>query len=134
MMDRRRKHMGFTMIETLVALSVAAVVLHGFYTALSTGSLLDRRASLQAQKMFVATNVLDQVGIDIPLRGGVLQTGQTQGFDWELVISSAPPRDMQLGTIYQNELTYVSVSVVDPADPDLPAVVVRSIRYNEDPL
>lgn len=130
----RRNSRGFTLIETLVALAIAAIVMNGFYQALSTGSLLDRRADLQAEKVFVATNVLDQVGVDIPLRLGTLQTGTTRGLDWELVISATPARDQQLGPIYANELVFVSVEVTDPNDEAADPVVLRAIRYGETPL
>ena len=129
---RRRFERGFTLIETLVALAIAAIVINGFYSALSTGSLLDQRADQQAEKVLLATTMLDQVGLDIPLRDGTNQTGNVDGLDWELIISSAPPRDMQLGSIYPNELLFVSVSVTDQGDDD--PVVLRAIRYAQSPL
>jgi len=129
---RRPSTQGFTLIETLVALAIAAIVINGFYSAISTGSLLDRRASLQADKILVAANVLDRVGVDIPLRGGT-DTGTIDGLNWELVISNTPTADMQLGAVYPNELTFVSVAVTAQGEPDAP-VVLRAIRYGETPL
>lgn len=131
MIFRRAK--GFTMIETLVALGIAGIVLNGFYLALSTGSLLDRRASEQADKVLVALNVMDRVGVDIPLRSGTVQNGERDGMEWELVIGSTPPRDMQLGPIFQNELLFVSVTVDGKLEGASP-VVLRAIRYAQAPL
>ena len=132
-MIRRHRQKGFTLIESLVALAIAAVVINGFYAGLSTGSLLDRRAGLQAEKVFVATNILDQVGIDLPLRAGLSETGRLDGLTWALNISSQAPPDMQLGPTYPGELLFVSVSVRDPNRDDDP-IVLRAIRYAQSPL
>ncbi|MEO0904618.1 MAG: prepilin-type N-terminal cleavage/methylation domain-containing protein [Pseudomonadota bacterium] len=129
---RRGAAKGFTLIETLVALAIAAVVINGFYSALSTGTLLDRRADDQAQMVLVASTVMDQVGIDIPLRLGS-NTGQSEGLAWQLVISNVRAADMQLGPAYENELIFVSVSVTDPTGDNAP-VVLRAIRYAQTPL
>jgi len=126
---RRRSDKGFSLIETLVALAISAIVINGFYSALSTGSLLDRRASDQAEMVFVASNILDRVGVDIPLRPGG-DTGMLQGKRWDLAISTTPTSDMQLGPVYPNELLFLSVSVTDPDSRAAP-VVLRAIRYGE---
>lgn len=129
----RRHAAGFTLIETLVALAIAGLVLGGFYNALSTGSLLDRRASDQAARVLLAATVLDRVGVDIPLRIGTVETGTEGALAWELVVSDTPASDMQLGPIFPNELIFVSVSVVDRMG-DTPPVVLRAIRYAEAPI
>jgi Prokaryotic N-terminal methylation motif len=128
-----RKARGFMLVETLVALAIAGLVLGGFYTALSTGSLLDRRASDQATRMLLATTVLDRVGVDIPLRIGTVENGTEGALAWELAIGDTPTPDMQIGPIFEGELIFVSVSVVD-RDGDTPAVVLRAIRYAEAPI
>lgn len=130
---RRKQARGFTLIETLVALAIAAVILNGFYSALSTGSLLDRRAAEQADKVMTAITVLDRVGVDIPLSVGTVENGRANGLNWELLIGNTPPRDMQLGPIYAGELIFISVSVTERdggADP----VVLRAIRFAGEPL
>ncbi len=132
-MIRRGRMRGFTLIESLVALAIAALIINGFYSALSTGSLLDRRASAQAEKVLLATNVIDRVGIDLPLRIGTVETGTQNGLQWELIIGATPTADMQLGEIYPNELIFVSVSVTDPTETTTP-VVLRSVRYAQSPL
>lgn len=132
-MRRAKSSRGFTLLETLVALAIAAIVLNGFYTALSTGSLLDRRAEQQAQKLLLATTILDRVGVDVPLRIGTADNGSQNGLDWELIISATPTADMDLGPIYPSELAFVFVSVSDPATEADP-VVLRAIRYATEPL
>lgn len=129
----RRKTHGFSLIEALVALAIVAVVINGFYSALSTGSLLDRRATQQADKVLLATMVLDRVGVDIPLRNGTVENGRQRELDWELIISDTPTSDMQIGEIYPNELMFVSVSVSDPSGISTP-VVLRAIRYSQSPI
>lgn len=124
---------GFTLVETLVALAIAALVLGGFYNALSTGSLLDRRANDQAARVLLAATVLDRVGVDIPLRIGTVENGTEGGLAWQLAIGDTPTPDMQLGPIFEGELIFVSVSVVD-RDGDTPPVVLRAIRYAESPI
>lgn len=124
---------GFTLVETLVALAIAGMVLGGFYSALSTGSLLNRRASDQAARVLLAATVLDRVGVDIPLRVGTVENGTEGALAWELAIGDTGTPDMQLGPIFEGELVFVSVRVVD-REGDTPPVVLRAIRYAESPL
>ena len=129
----RRHAPGFTLIETLVALAIAGLVLGGFYNALSTGSLLDRRAGDQAARVLLAATVLDRVGVDIPLRIGTVENGTEGALGWTLTIGETPPPDMQLGPVFAGELIFLSVSVAD-RDGDAAPVVLRAIRYATSPL
>lgn len=129
-MIRRRRHgRGFSMIETLVALGIAGLVLSGFYEALSTGTLLGKRANDQAEKVQLAMTVLDRVGIDIPLRAGSRDNGRSGELSWTLQVGETVPPDMQLGAIYQGELLFVAVIVEDRRTPDADPVVLRAIRF-----
>ncbi|KIT15863.1 PulJ/GspJ family protein [Jannaschia aquimarina] len=130
-MKRSKSQRGFTLIESLVALAIAAIVLNGFYAALSTGGLLERRAETQAGRMLVAATVLDRVGVDIPLRPGTRLNDRLDGHDWDLVIGTIPAVDMQLGPVRDGELLFVSVSVAVPGGPP---VTLRAIRYAEAPI
>ena len=129
-MIRRRRHgRGFSMSETLVALGIAGLVLSGFYEALSTGTLLGKRANDQAEKVQLAMTVLDRVGIDIPLRAGSRDNGRSGELSWTLQVGETVPPDMQLGAIYQGELLFVAVIVEDRRTPDADPVVLRAIRF-----
>ncbi len=130
---RRRTGKGFTLVETLVALGVAALALNGFYSALSTGALLNDRSNEQAEKVLVATSIMDRVGVDIAMQPGFSDNGTSGAYNWDRVVSAASASDMQLGAVLPGELVFVYVSVTEPgssADP----VTLRSIRYAETPL
>ena len=134
-MTRRSKiARGFSLIETLVALGIAGVVLSGFYSSISTGSLLAKRSDDQAEKVLLAMSVLDRVGVDVALNQGVRDNGRAGPLNWTLQIGATPAQDMQLGPVYENELLFVYVSVTDSRTPDAPAVVVRAVRYAGDAL
>ncbi|MEL6170138.1 MAG: prepilin-type N-terminal cleavage/methylation domain-containing protein [Pseudomonadota bacterium] len=129
----RRRVRGFTLLETLVALGIAALALQGFYSALSTGSLLDARADRQAEKVLAATSILDRVGVDIPMRSGTIDNGEIGDLAWRLVIGTRPTPDMQLGFFREGELMFIAVTVSDTAQGGEP-VTMRAIRYAENPL
>ena len=129
---RRRRHSskGFSLIEALVALAIAAAVITGFYASLSTGMQLRARAESQAEAVFVAATMLDRVGIDIPLRIGTQLEGETEaGNRWNLVISDSPPVDMRSLPLGDGSLAYISVAVTGGQN-----VVLRSVRYVQSPL
>lgn len=134
MTRRMRQTKGFSLIETLVAVAIAGVVLGGFYNSLSTGGLLTSRAEAQAQKIQIASGVMDRVGIDIALRAGTRDNGRVGRYDWQLIIGEGQPADMQLGPIYPGELLFVFVSVRDPGTPEADPVVLRAVRYAEGTL
>jgi len=131
-MIRNRKTRGFSLLESLVSLAIAGIVLGGFYEALSTGSKLEKRASVQAGQVFVANMILDRVGVDMPLRVGFSDNGNFDEHLWSVVVGEVPPPDVQIGPIFQGELLFVAVTVDHP-DANGP-VVLRAIRYTEVPL
>lgn len=129
-MIRRVRNQGFTLLETLVALAIAAMVLRGFYEGIATGSLLSARADLQADRINLAALVLDRVGTDIPLQAGLTDRGVEAGLEWELVISTIPPADLAGMVDGDSGLLFVAVTLDGPDDP----VILRAIRYGVDPI
>ncbi len=132
-MSKARRHRGFTLIETLVSLAIATLAVTGFYQALSLGLFMEQRADSQAEQMLVATQVFDRLGVDVPVRAGLQETGTTQGLDWTLVVSERGTSDMNLGPLQLNELVYIYVTV-NSERADGSSLVLRGIRYVETPL
>ncbi len=132
-MSKARRHRGFTLIETLVSLAIATLAVTGFYQALSLGLFMEQRADSQAEQMLVATQVFDRIGVDVPVRAGLQETGTTQGLDWTLVVSERGTSDMNLGPLQLNELVYIYVTV-NSERADGSSLVLRGIRYVETPL
>ena len=132
-MRRSKSQRGFTLIETLVSLSIAALAVSGFYQALSTGLFMERRSGIQADQMLVATQLFERVGIDLVLRTGAQETGTSKGLEWSLTISEGGTSDMQLGPIQANEVLFVYVTVESPQADGVP-LVLRGIRYRETPI
>ncbi len=132
-MIRRGRQRGFTLIETLVSLSIAALAISGFYQALSLGLLMERRSDAQAAQMLVATQIMDRVGLDIAVRAGTQDTGLSAGLNWSLTVSAQGTGDMRLGPLQPNELVYIYVTV-EPERPDGNPLVLRGVRYAETPL
>lgn len=130
---RRRGTRGFSLIESLVALAIAAAVITGFYAALSTGMQLRARADTQAEAVLLAASVLDRVGVDIPLQVGTRMEGEETAGRWSLVISDQPTADMRPTPLSDNTLAFISVAVTRQQT-EQPQVVLRSIRYVQSPL
>ncbi|MEO0370116.1 MAG: prepilin-type N-terminal cleavage/methylation domain-containing protein [Pseudomonadota bacterium] len=129
MRRRRGISRGFSLIEALVALAIAAAVITGFYAALSTGLQLRAKADKQAEAVLLAASVLDRVGVDIPLQIGTQQEGEDPAGRWTLVISNRPPPDMSAVRMGDGTLAFISVAVRGEQE-----VVLRSMRYLQSPL
>ena len=132
-MTGRHRNRGFTLVETLVALAIATLAVVGFYQGLSQGLFMERRADSQAAQMFVATQIFDRIGVDVPLRAGMTENGTLQGLDWTMVMSDRPTDDMALGPLQTGEIVFVFVSVASDQPGGAP-LVLRGLRYAETPL
>ncbi len=132
-MRRRGSDTGFSLVEALVALLIAAGALGGFYNAISTGAKLEQRAEQQANLTVIATQLMDQVGVDLPLRDGLRETGRTEAVTWDLAVTSNPQRDMELAAFEAGALLFVIVTVTSTAQ-DQTSLTLRSIRYRETPV
>lgn len=132
-MIRRVQHKGFTLIETLVSLAIATLAITGFYQALSTGLFMEQRSGMQAEQMLVATQVMDQLGVDFGVIPGMQNNGIIRDMEWSLVVSETGTADMRLGSVQAGELLFVYVTVAPPR-PDGSPLTLRGIRYRETPL
>lgn len=130
---RSKRSRGFTLVESLVSLAIATMAVVGFYQAISQGTFMEQRSDRQAAQMLVATQVMDRVGVDFPLRIGLQDQGTTQGLGWSVVVSEQGTSDMALGPVQPGELVFIYVTV-EPALPDGSPLVLRGIRYAQTPL
>ncbi|HWY62819.1 MAG TPA: prepilin-type N-terminal cleavage/methylation domain-containing protein [Rhizomicrobium sp.] len=107
----RRARSGFTLIEVLVALAIAAIGLSFFLSATGVGL----QNVVVADQYIVATRIaqsrLAQVGLTVPLKAGNYSGDDRGGFHWQVDI--APP------------LTYAKGSDTGPAVLGLYPVNVR---------
>ncbi len=93
---RRNGNRGFSLVESLVALAIAAGVITAYYQAISTGLDLERRAKAKAQAALVAERLIDQLGFEIPLEAAGFSGRALGSYIWRLDISegaqlSLPP-------------------------------------------
>jgi general secretion pathway protein I len=77
---------GFTIIETLVALSILAGVIVLVQQTLGAGWKAVRRLDAENRAVLVAKARLEQVGTELPVQAGVI-SGTADGLDWRLDIS-----------------------------------------------
>lgn len=133
MMRRARHTKGFTLIEALVSLAIATMAVVGFYQALSQGLFMEQRSDAQAEQMLVATQVMDRVGVDVPLRIGLQDNGTQRGLEWTLAVTENGTSEMEIGPVLPGELVFLYVTVSSPR-PDGEPLVLRAIRYMQTPL
>jgi general secretion pathway protein I len=76
----RRFQRGFSLIEVLVALAIAAGILTAFYQASAASMALKRGGIARAEMALAAEALLNRIGGDIPL-----QAGTTDGRDGKLL-------------------------------------------------
>lgn len=75
---------GFTLLETLVALVIVAVVIGGALRALGAGIRGTERAEGDLAMARLAERVLDQARLDLRLGRGGESSGSSGGLEWEL--------------------------------------------------
>lgn len=81
-----RAEKGFTLIEVLVAFTIAALALAALFQAFSTGMRSIEAAAARGALLAEAENRLAEVGATIPLAVGLYQ-GQADGRSWEVGIA-----------------------------------------------
>jgi len=91
--DGRRCERGFTLIEVLVAFTIAAILLTVVMQGFSRGLRGIVAAEAQAALMERAQSILADVGHGFPLASGV-ESGENDGVVWRVEIALAPQNDM----------------------------------------
>jgi general secretion pathway protein I len=125
----RRTEAGFTLLETLIALAVAGMVLGAFYQTIAVGMLLQQRSQDYADRVLVATRVLDEIGAVYPLRASSVAGRSTNGkLAWTLEITEDPVIETATGTIALAKAMRVSVSVNAEPSGGTEPFVLETIR------
>jgi len=77
---------GFSLIEVLVAFTIASIMLLAFMQAMSRGLGGIESAERQSRLLAAAENVLADVGVRIPLDPGDY-SGEIEGFAWRVRVA-----------------------------------------------
>jgi general secretion pathway protein I len=107
---------GFTLLEVLLAFVVFAI---SFAVTLEilTGAIRNTaRARQYTESALIAQSVMDQIGMDIPLRSGTSFQGEEGEYSWEVSIqafqgSGGNDRSMELISLTGVELLEVECTV-----------------------
>jgi general secretion pathway protein I len=94
----RKGEKGFTLLETLVALTVFALVAAGLQVCLSRGWSGIARVSKEKAALQLATSQLAAAGVESPLREGTVEGVTADGFAWSRDVSRYNPEDSDLLT------------------------------------
>ncbi|MFM2422835.1 MAG: hypothetical protein RL291_1365 [Pseudomonadota bacterium] len=81
-----RRERGFSLMETLVALGIAAAAMTAYYSSISSSMRLEQVSRARAEAALVAGQVLDRIGHEIPLDAATREERTPQGFVWRLDI------------------------------------------------
>jgi general secretion pathway protein I len=129
MQRRRQAEAGFSLLETLIALAVAGMVLGAFYQTIAVSMLLQQRSHAHADRVLVATRVLDELGSVYPLRASTIEGRSADGaFAWTLTMSDDPVVTTATGNVALAKAVHVSVAVsANPAGNTAP-FVLETIR------
>lgn len=85
-MRRARRERGFSLLEVIVAMAIAAAALGAFYGAAGASATLVLRAQRGAQAAAVATDLIASLGLETPLSPGVKSGTAADGSAWRLEI------------------------------------------------
>jgi general secretion pathway protein I len=89
-----RGERGFTLVETLVALTVLTLILTASLQIFGTGFRGIRLSSLDAAALDLAASQLAQAGHDAPLEAGERKGKTPDGFEWSLRVEPYLPQGL----------------------------------------
>ncbi len=124
---RRRPQAGFTLLEMLIAFTIAALALAVVLPAFSTGLRSLDVAGADVAAMMAARSLIDRVGADLPLEDADL-SDSADGVRWELHIRrqlASPAERLAGGEAPAVVPVEVEVTAVSG---DGPAVTLRTLR------
>ncbi len=107
----RRPEGGFSLLEVLAALVIAASALFAFYASNGSAMLLQTRSDSSAAVAAIALDLLGSVGAEVPLRAGALRGEAVDGAAWRLEIEPVAGIAVNGRTVAVPALFRVRVSV-----------------------
>lgn len=122
--DSQEGQDGFTLLEMVLAIGVAALLLHPMLTLLK--SAVDRADARRSayEATAVAESLLERLGHDFPLQTGTI-SGEADGWEWEVEATDAS-QDLGLGQS-PTGIYHVEVSVAERRG-DLPIISLVTLR------
>jgi general secretion pathway protein I len=106
---------GFTLLELLLAFVVFAL---SFATVLEilSGSMRNTvRARHYSEAALTAQSLMDQVGLEIPLKAGYFVNGEAGEYKWEITIQDYAGGAENMHSVELSELTGITLLEVDLA-------------------
>lgn len=128
MINATENNRGFTLIEVLVSFVILALALTTLFRAISGGLVNIGAVDLKTEALGVAQSRLAEVGHSIPLEAGETQ-GNIQGrYNWKVQVKNY---EKQKGAKSIASAFWVEVIVSDVKKPDVPAIILRSLKLKQ---
>ncbi len=124
---RRRSDRGFSLVEALVALAIAAGVMVAAYQGGSAALGLKQRSETQARAILIANDIAARLGRDIELWSGHTMTGEADGMSWRVAISGNPELSTGNDSVIMEDLLRADIAVFT-AGASVPAFRITAYR------
>jgi type II secretory pathway pseudopilin PulG len=116
---RKQASGGFSILESLIALAIAAAVLNAYFDTIAVALSLDRRSRAHAEAGILAAALMDQVGTDIAVEAQSQEGATDRGGRWRITISPGAALDVAPGTA-PYAVAGLATVVVNIEGPELP--------------
>jgi prepilin-type N-terminal cleavage/methylation domain-containing protein len=87
MRGRRQDCRGFSLVESLVALTIAAGAISAFYVAAGSGLSLKINAERSAEATAIGRDLIQSVGVETAFAAGAREGVAADGSTWRLVVT-----------------------------------------------